>query len=76
MSMRCEICGKEPSFGNSIVRRGMAKKKGGVGQKITGISRRMFKPNVQKIRINDNGTTRRARICTKCIKGGKVVKAV
>jgi large subunit ribosomal protein L28 len=54
----------------------MAKKKGGVGQKITGISRRMFKPNIQKIRINDHGTTRRARICTKCLKGGKVLKAV
>ena len=39
----------------------MAKKKGGVGQKITGISRRLFKPNIQKIRINDNGTVRRAR---------------
>ncbi len=76
MSYRCEICGKEPSFGNSIIRRGMAKKKGGVGQKITGISRRFFKPNIQRVRINDHGTVRRARVCAKCLKGGKVTKAV
>ncbi len=76
MSYRCEICGKEPSFGNAIIRRGMAKKKGGVGQKITGISRRFFKPNIQRVRINDHGTVRRARVCAKCLKGGKVTKAV
>jgi large subunit ribosomal protein L28 len=63
-------------FGNSIVRRGMAKKKGGVGQKITGITRRLFKPNIQRIRINDHGTVRRARVCASCIKAGKVTKAL
>jgi len=75
MSMRCEICGKEPSFGNSISRRGMAKKKGGVGQKITGISRRLFRPNIQKIRVNVKGEIRRMRVCARCIKGGKIQKA-
>ena len=75
MSMRCEICGKSPSFGKSISRRGLAKKKGGVGQKITGITARLFKPNIQKIRIRVGGQVRRARVCTKCIKGGKVQKA-
>ena len=74
MSMRCEICGKEPSFGNSISRRGMAKKKGGVGQKITGISRRMFRPNIQRVRIKIDGRVRRMRVCAQCIKGGKLQK--
>ncbi len=74
MSMRCDICGKEPSFGNSISRRGMAKKKGGVGQKITGISRRLFRPNIQKIRILVNGSIQRKRVCTQCIRGGKIQK--
>ena len=74
MSMRCDICGKEPSFGHSIKRRGMAKKKGGVGQKITGISRKMFKPNIQKIRVKVGGTVKRMRVCTQCIRGGKVQK--
>jgi large subunit ribosomal protein L28 len=73
--MRCEICGKEPSFGNSISRRGLAKKKGGVGQKITGITRRLFRPNIQKIRVKVKGETRRMRVCSRCIKGGKVQKA-
>jgi len=75
MSMRCDICGKEPAFGNSIARRGMAKKKGGVGQKITGIARRLFKPNIQRIRVKMNGQVLRLRVCTRCIKGGKVQKA-
>lgn len=75
MSARCEICGKEPSFGNSIVRRGLAKKKGGVGQKVTGITHRKFKPNIQKIRVATGGGVRRMRVCAKCIKGGKIQKA-
>jgi large subunit ribosomal protein L28 len=72
--MRCDICGKEPSFGNSICRRGMAKKKGGVGQKITGISRRLFRPNIQQVRVKVGGQVRRMRVCTKCLRGGKVLK--
>jgi len=52
----------------------MAKKKGGVGQKITGISRRLFRPNIQKIRVRVGGTVKRMRVCTQCIRGGKVQK--
>ena len=75
MSMKCEICGKAPSFGKSVSRRGLAKKKGGVGQKITGITARMFKPNIQKIRVKSGGGVRRMRVCARCIKGGRVQKA-
>lgn len=75
MSMKCEICGKAPSFGKSIVRRGLAKKKGGVGQKVTGITARTFKPNIQKIRVRQGGGVKRMRVCAKCIKGSKVQKA-
>ncbi len=75
MSAKCEICGKAPSFGNSIVRRGLAKKKGGVGQKVTGITARKFKPNIQRIRVKTGGGVRRMRVCAKCIKSGKVQKA-
>ena len=62
--------------GNSIARRGMAKKEGGVGKKITGITRRRFLPNLQRIKILDNGTTRRVLVCTGCIKAGKIRKAL
>jgi large subunit ribosomal protein L28 len=72
--MKCEICGKSPSFGNSITRRGLAKKKGGVGQKITGITRRRFKPNIQKVRVRTGGGVKRMRVCARCIKSGKIIK--
>ena len=70
----CAICSKRPISGNSIARRGMAKKKGGVGKKITGITRRRFFPNLQRMRIVLNGHPQRARVCTACIQAGKVVK--
>ena len=72
----CFVCGKRPITGNSIARRGMAKKKGGVGKKITGITRRRFLPNLQRIRIVlQNGTRQHAMVCTGCIKAGKIRKA-
>jgi large subunit ribosomal protein L28 len=72
----CEICGKRPIVGNSISRRGMAKKEGGVGKKITGIKRRRFYPNLQKIKVKlANGTVKRIKVCTACIQAGKVRKA-
>jgi len=71
----CEICGKKPLVGNSIARRGMAKKAGGVGKKITGITRRRFLPNLQKVKIRfPNGTVRRTKVCTSCIQAGKIQK--
>ncbi|MBI4971532.1 MAG: 50S ribosomal protein L28 [Candidatus Omnitrophica bacterium] len=71
----CEICGKKPLTGRSIARRGMAKKKGGVGKKITGITRRRFLPNLQTLRASINGGVRRIKVCTSCIQANKVTKA-
>ncbi len=76
MSKICEICGKKPVAGRTIVRRGLAKKKGGVGQKITGISPRRFLPNLKTVHALVNGIPQRIRICVKCLKAGKVVKVV
>ena len=76
MSRVCEICGKKPSAGRSICRHGLAKKYGGIGLNITGISRRRFLPNIQKIKIKEsNGTVRRAKVCAACITAGKIAKA-
>lgn len=75
MSRVCEICGKRTSFGRSIARRGLAKSKGGVGKKTTGVTRRKFKPNIQRVRIEDGGRTRRARVCAACIRAGRIRKA-
>jgi len=72
----CFICQKRPITGNSIARRGMAKKKGGVGKKITGITRRRFLPNLQRIHIIlPNKSRRRVLVCTGCIKAGRIQKA-
>jgi len=74
MSKVCEICGKHPHSGNTISRRGLAKKKGGVGKRITGVSKRRFLPNLQKVRALIDGKVKTIRVCTKCIRSGKIVK--
>ncbi|MEI6863579.1 MAG: 50S ribosomal protein L28 [Candidatus Omnitrophota bacterium] len=76
MSKICEICGKKPVAGRTVKRRGLARKKGGVGQKITGINIRRFLPNLKTVRAVINGTHKRIRVCVKCLKAGKVKKAV
>ena len=76
MSKMCKICGKKPVAGRTIKRRGLAKKKGGVGQKITGVNPRRFLPNLKTVRAIINGTPTRIMVCVKCLKAGKVQKAV
>ena len=75
MSKICFICGKKPVAGRTIVRRGLAKKKGGVGQKITGITARRFLPNLKNVRAIVDGRREKISVCVKCLKAGKVVKA-
>ncbi len=76
MAMQCEICGKKPTLGNQITRRGKAKYLGGVGRKITGISRRKFFPNLQRVKAIRDGVVRRIRVCTQCIRSGRVQRPV
>ena len=77
MAQACEVCGKGPAVGNSVSHRGKAKYLGGVGTKITGITRRKFRPNLQKVRITTgNGTNKTVRICAQCLRSGAVVKRV
>ena len=69
MAKHCEICGKAPVLGNQVTIRGKAKYLGGVGTKVTGISRRQFKPNLQRVRITTpGGTNTSIRVCTQCIR--------
>jgi large subunit ribosomal protein L28 len=72
MSMQCGICGKRPIMGNHYARRGKAKYLGGVGRKVTGISRREFRPNLQSLQVDTNGTVKRMRVCVSCIRSGQV----
>ncbi|MFH1655294.1 MAG: 50S ribosomal protein L28 [Candidatus Omnitrophota bacterium] len=75
MSKKCQICGVGPMAGRKIVRKGMPKKKGGVGLKTTRTNKRVFLPNLQKIRVLVNGAAKSMRVCVRCIKAGKITKA-
>ena len=61
MSMVCEVCGKRPMSGNHV-------------SHAHNLTRRRWKPNIQRVRAVINGTVRKVRICTKCLKSGKVQK--
>ena len=77
MAKVCEVCGKGPQVGNSITTRGRAKHLGGVGTKVTGISRRTFKPNLQKVHVTtENGTSKTMKVCAQCLRSGAVTKKV
>jgi large subunit ribosomal protein L28 len=75
MSRVCDVCGKKPMAGNSIVRHGLAKRKGGIGLHTTGITARRFLPNLHRVRVKESGSVVRRTVCARCIKQGKIVKA-
>ncbi len=75
MSKECYICKKKPVTGNTVARRGMAKSKGGVGQRITGRTLRRFLPNLQPVNALIDGKKMKVRVCAKCLKAGKITKA-
>jgi large subunit ribosomal protein L28 len=62
--------------GNQITIRGKAKYLGGVGTKVTGISRRQFKPNLQRVKVTMAGANKTINACTQCIRSGLVTKTV
>jgi large subunit ribosomal protein L28 len=77
MARECNVCGKRAQFGNHMTRRGLAKYKGGVGIKTTGVTRRQFRPNLQLLKTEENnGTVHRIKACTRCIKSGQIKKPV
>ncbi|MBQ6827372.1 MAG: 50S ribosomal protein L28 [Thermoguttaceae bacterium] len=77
MSRVCEICGKGKIVGNHITTRGRAKRLKGVGTKVTGITARDFKPNLQNVRVTTpNGGSKTMRVCTQCLRCDAVVKRV
>jgi large subunit ribosomal protein L28 len=62
MARVCELCGKGPTTGNSVSHANNKTK------------RRWF-PNLQTVRAVVDGATKRIRVCTRCIKSNRVVKA-
>ena len=76
MTMKCAITGKKPSGGVSYARRGKAKYLGGVGRKVTGKTKRRFLPNLQRVKIEIDGTVQTVRVCVKAIRGGLIKRPV
>lgn len=62
MARRCEICGKGPQFGHNV-------------SHANNKTKRRFEPNLQRVRALVNGAAQRLRVCTRCLKAGKVLKA-
>jgi large subunit ribosomal protein L28 len=63
MAKVCHSCGKGPAFGHSRSHSMVATK-------------RRFNPNLQKVRIDVDGAPKRVYVCTRCLKAGKVTKAL
>jgi len=76
MPRECAICGKRVEVGYQYTYRGLAKYKGGVGRKVTGKTKRKFRPNLQTVRAMVGKTVKRLRVCTRCLKSGKVHKPI
>ncbi len=74
MARVCYFTGRRTRAGRSIARRGKAKYLGGVGRKTTGVTKRKFKPNIQKVRAVVDGRVCRIKVSAKAIKMGLVVK--
>ncbi|MGA2916729.1 MAG: 50S ribosomal protein L28 [Sedimentisphaerales bacterium] len=74
MSRVCYFLGKKTTTGNSIARRGKAKYLGGVGIKTTGVTKRKFKPNIQKVRAVIDGKVCKIKVSAKAIRMGLVQK--
>ncbi len=62
MARRCEICGKGPAAGRNV-------------SHAHNVTRRRFEANIQSVRALVNGSVRRMKVCTRCIRSNKVVKA-
>ncbi|HZJ87684.1 MAG TPA: 50S ribosomal protein L28 [Sphaerochaeta sp.] len=76
MARRCEICGKGTVAGHSVPRKGQAKKKGGVGQHIGVKSKRVFRPNIVSVKTLVKDTPKTIKVCTRCLRSGRVEKLV
>jgi large subunit ribosomal protein L28 len=61
MAQKCDLCGKGPQFGNNI-------------SHAHNTTRRRWNVNLQPVKAVTNGISKRMRVCTGCIKTGKVVK--
>ena len=76
MARRCEICGMGTVSGQIVPRKGKPKREGGVGQHIGVTKKREFRPNLVTVKTIIDGTPKTIKICTRCLRSGKVQKVV
>jgi len=72
----CPLTGRRTSAGQSVSRRGKAKRLGGVGKKVTGRVKRQFKANIQRVRAVVGGEVVRINVSAKAIRNGLITKPV
>lgn len=70
----CQFTGRKTSSGNTYTHRGKAKYLGGVGTKVTGKTKRKFRPNIQNVTAVVDGSVKRVKASAKAIRMGVVVK--
>jgi large subunit ribosomal protein L28 len=71
----CEFTGKKTTSGHTYTTRGKQKYLGGVGTKITGKTKRKFKPNIQVVNAQmEDGSVRKVKASTRAIRNGLVIK--
>jgi large subunit ribosomal protein L28 len=72
MGMKCAITGKKPVKGFKYARRGKAKYLGGVGRKVTGKTKRKFRPNLQRVKVEIDGQVKHIRVAVSAIRSGLI----
>jgi large subunit ribosomal protein L28 len=63
MARKCDICSKAPVFGHNI-------------SHAHNVTNRRWTPNIQRVKVRHEGKIRRIRICTRCLRSGKVEKVI
>ncbi|HTK31697.1 MAG TPA: 50S ribosomal protein L28 [Candidatus Saccharimonadaceae bacterium] len=63
MAQRCKVCGKGPMFGQNV-------------SHANNVTKRVFNPNLQRVRALVDGRVKNIDVCTRCLRGNKVQKAV
>ena len=76
MPRKCHFTGARTTSGNRMTIRGKAKYLGGIGLKTTSITKRTFKPNLQRVAAMIDGAPKRVLASTRAIRAGLVIKPI